>query len=154
MFPQIKAQNVLNFCFILFILAACRTTAKTPSPTRQPTPTLAGTVPGLADIYGNWQPVLVGKDAMYLQFNSDGTCRQSYTLHGLDNAPDATCTYKLEGSNLVLADFAVVNLPPCTAKTGTYAVRMLAGDWIKLTAIEENCTPRRNSTAGEYNRVP
>jgi len=93
-------------------------------------------------------------DAMYLQLNPDGTCQQAFTLDGVKNTPDATCTYTLEGSNLVFTAVAAISVQPCTAKTGTYAARVLATDKMKLSAIQDNCTKRKNSTAGEYTRLP
>jgi hypothetical protein len=159
MIPKTKVPQIMMLCSALYFLVACSTSAKTSSPTLKPTtipPVSTSTEaipPSLEEILGNWQPLSEGVDAMYLQLNPDGTCQQAFSLEGLINAPDVKCTYILDGSNLVFTVVAVITVPPCPDKTGTYAVQMLAKDKMILTAVNDNCRPRKNSTAGEYIRL-
>lgn len=105
-------------------------------------------------LIGNWQPLSTGHAAMFLQLNSDGTCRQSASLEGLTNIPQVECTFTLEGANLSMTVVKLTGVPECPTPTGTYEVRLVADDRIKLVVIEDACSPRKNSTQGEYQRIP
>lgn len=105
-------------------------------------------------LYGNWKPLSTHRDAMYLQINSDGTCRQSPTLEGLLNNPKVECTYIFDGKDLSMTVVKLNNLPECPTPTGTYEVHLIKFNQIQLVVSEDTCSPRRNSTQGEYQYIP
>ena len=105
-------------------------------------------------LFVHWQPLSKSPDAMFLQFNLDGTCRQSSTLEGLANVPEVECTYAFEGTNLVMTEVKVHGVPPCPSPIGKYEVWQTADDQIRLDAVEDTCAPRRSSTIGVYQRLP
>ena len=105
-------------------------------------------------LYGNWKPLSTHRDAMYLQINSDGTCRQSPTLDGLLNNPKVECTYTFDGKDLAMTVVKLNNLPECPSPTGIYEVHLIKYNQIQLVVSKDTCSPRRNSTQGEYQYVP
>jgi hypothetical protein len=105
-------------------------------------------------LVGNWQPLSTGRDAMYLQINSDGTCRQSYSLDGLNDIPEVECEYIFEGTDVLFTVVKLNNVPECPSATGRYQIRLLADDQIGLVATGDSCAPRVRSTRGEYQRIP
>jgi len=119
-----------------------------------PSPTPPVLVTSVEMLIGDWQPLSKGKDATFLQINSDGTCRQSYELDGLTNTPEVECTYTFEGSNLLITAVKLNGVPECPSPTGEYEVRMMTEDQIQLVPIKDSCTPRVRSTRGEYQRIP
>ena len=172
-------QQVLIFGLMFLVACSSPTTLSTPTIQRTaippmltiqpttipPTPTLRPTdipltptnevlITIVQEIYGTWQPLATGPDAMYIQFNEDGTCRQSFSLAGLINTPEVECTYRFEESHLILTTVRVNGVPACSSPTGTYKVRSLPENKIKLVSIEDTCSPRKKSTRGEYIRVP
>jgi len=119
-----------------------------------PTATSPGLITSAEMLIGNWQPLSTGHAAMFLQLNSDSTCRQSASLEGLTNIPQVECTFTLEGANLSMTVVKLTGVPECPTPTGTYEVRLVADDRIKLVPIKDACSPRKNSTQGEYQRIP
>jgi len=117
-----------------------------------PTPSVLMTSPEL--LIGDWQPLSDNRDAMFLQINSDGTCRQSYSLDRLVNAPEAESTWSFEGTNLLLTTVKLSGVKPCASPTAKYEVRLMADNQIQLVATEETCAQRRNSTQYVYQRIP
>ena len=105
-------------------------------------------------LIGNWQPLWNSSDAMFLQFNSNGTCRHSCLLDGLTNVPQVECTYTFEGTNLLITAVKLSGVQECPSLTGKYEVKLLAEDHIQLVDIKDPCTPRLRSTQGEYQRIP
>ncbi len=91
---------------------------------------------------------------MFLLFNSDGTCRQAYSLKELTTVPEVECTYTFAGTALSLTAVKLNGVPACPSPTGQYAVQLAADDRSQLTATQDPCAPRRRSTAGAYQRVP
>ena len=105
-------------------------------------------------LIGNWQPLLESQDAMFIQINSDGTCRHSYELDGLTNVPEVECTYTFEGGFLLITAVKLNGVPECQPPTARYEVQVIADDQIQLVPIKDPCTPRVRSTLGEYQRIP
>jgi len=130
----------------------------TPSPVPPtaipPTPTAPDLNTGAEILIGNWQPLSSGRDAMYLQVNSDGTCRQSFLLDGLTGVPEVECSYTFDGTNLSMTTVELNGVPACPSPTGSYEVQLVAEDQIQLVTAEDDCGPRRRSTQGEYQRIP
>jgi hypothetical protein len=91
---------------------------------------------------------------MFIQFNADGTCKQSFTLTGLTGVPEVECTFKFEGSNLVITGVRENGVPGCKPPTATYQVQEQSGNKIRLVAVEDKCLPRKRSTVGRYSRIP
>jgi uncharacterized lipoprotein NlpE involved in copper resistance len=153
------SHQLTVFTVILFFLVGCSASAETsvsptaipPTPTPAPTPVL---VTSTETLIGHWQPLSTSSDAMFLQINSDGTCRQSYSLDGLNNIPQVECTYTFEDSNLSMTAVKLHGVPACSSPTGKYEVRVVADNQIKLVATEDTCAPRRRSTQGVYQRIP
>ena len=105
-------------------------------------------------LIGAWQPLSKSRDAMFLQFNSDGTCRQASSLDGLTATPEVECTYTFEGTDLSMTAVKLHGVPECPSPTGQYAVQLVADNQIQLTATKDTCAPRRRSTVGAYQRIP
>ncbi len=105
-------------------------------------------------LIGAWQPLSKSRDAMFLQINSDGTCRQASSLKGLTTGPEVECTYTFEGTDLSMTTVKLNGVPECPSATGKYAVQVVADNQIKLVATQDTCAPRRRSTVGAYQRVP
>ncbi len=105
-------------------------------------------------LIGTWEPITKSRDAMFLQINTDGTCRQAFSLKELTTTPAVECTYKLEGANLSMTGVKLTGVPACPSPTGKYAVRLVADDRIELAAANDTCSPRKRSTVGAYQRVP
>jgi len=174
------SQKVMGAMLILLLSVGCGAPAAVPTsapptasytpipPTATPTPvpptaTLTAELPTATPpalitsaemLIGNWQPLSKGHAAMFLQLNSDGTCRQSSSLEGLTTVPQVECTFTLEGANLSMTVVKLNGVPECPTPTGTYEVRLVAEDWIKLVPNKDSCVPRKNSTQGEYQRIP
>ena len=173
-------QQVTGAMFILLLLVGCGVPAAEPTPesptakhspvqpTNTPTPNPPTTTPrtepptatppvlitSVEMLIGNWQPLSKGHAATFLQINSDGTCRQSYSLEGLTNVPQVDCTYTLEGANLSITAVKLNGVPECPSPTGMYEVRLVTEDQIRLVPIKDSCAPRKSSTQGEYQRIP
>lgn len=174
-----KKLVINTLLIIVAFLAACTPTAATPVTTEPPnaipptaippTPTLTPTKPPTAIpptatpitlitdpalLIGKWDSLSSSADAMFLLINADGTCRQSYTLAGLDGTPEVECTYKFEGDRLVFTAVKLNGVPACPSPTGSYQVQALPDNQIKLIKAEDTCAPRVKSTAGRYQRLP
>jgi hypothetical protein len=105
-------------------------------------------------LIGNWQPLTKSRDAMFLQINSDGTCRQSFSPDGLTNVPEVECTYAFEGIDLLITAVKLNGVPACPSPTGKYEVRLMGDNQIELVKTEDSCAPRIRSTRGVYQRIP
>jgi hypothetical protein len=165
---QILSHPLVKITMVLLLLAGCNAPAETPVPSTEipPTPTLVQTTevpptptpPALKissdTLIGNWQPLSSSIDATFLQINSDGTCRQSYSLDGLTNAPQVECTYIFDGTYFSLTAVKLNGVPECPSPTGKYEVRMMADNQIQLVVTKDTCTPRAKSTRGVYQRIP
>jgi len=103
---------------------------------------------------GIWQPQSDSPDAMFLEVLADGTCRQSYSLDGLAESPQAEGTCQFEGDVLVYTTLQLSGVQPCPSPTAEYEVRSIAEGQIQLVASKETCARRRNSTQHLYRRVP
>ena len=126
-----------------------------PTPTTvPPTPTPPVSSTSAEKLIGAWQPLSKSADAMFLQINSDGTCRQSSSLDGLTAVPEVECTYTFEGADLSMTAVKLTGVPACPSATGTYEVRLVADNQIELVATKDTCSPRKRSTVGAYQRVP
>jgi len=164
-------QQVTGAMFILLLLVGCGAPAAEPTPeppTVTDTPIPPTTTPTIEPptatplvlvtnaemLIGNWQPLSKSQDAMFLQINSDGSCRQAYSLERLLNAPHVECTYTFEGTNLSITAIKLNGVPECPSPTGAYEVRLVADDQIELVAKKDSCRPRKNSTHGVYQRIP
>jgi len=91
---------------------------------------------------------------MYLQVNSDGTCRQSFLLETLNDFPQAETTCTFEGTNFLFTAVKLNGVPECPNPTGKYEIWLMADNQIKLVQTEDTCGPRMRSTLGEYQRIP
>ena len=157
---------------VLLVLVGCSAPAAAPAPPTStpvpPTPTPVPPTPtpvpptttspvsstGAEMLIGAWQPLSKSRDAMFLQINSDGTCRQASSLGGLTATPEVECTYTFEGADLSMTAVKLTGVPACPSPTGQYAVQVVADNQIKLVATQDTCAPRRRSTVGAYQRVP
>ena len=171
-------QHIAGAMLILLLLAGCGapTAAPTPEPptdtpmpptdtptpvpptatptTEPPTATPPALITSAEMLIGTWQPLSKGHAAMFLQLNSDGTCRQSSLLEGLANIPQVECTFTLEGANLSMTVVKLNGVPECPSPTGMYEIRLVADNQIRLVPIKDSCGPRKISTQGEYQRIP
>ena len=130
------------------------TTTPTPVPPKiRPTRTPPILVEDVEMLIGTWQP-LGGRDAMFLQINPDGTCRQSFSLEQLIDNPQVECTYIFENSVLSMTAVKLNGVPECPSPTGSYEVRLISDDQIQLGVNKDSCAPRKRSTAGLYQRIP
>ncbi len=136
-------------------LAPPTSTPVPPTPTPVP-PTPTPQVPGISaeELIGTWEPVTKSRDAMFLLLNSDGTCRQAYSLKELTTVPQAECTYTFAGTDLSITAVKLTGVPACPSPTGKYAVQVVADNQIQLVATQDTCGPRKRSTVGAYQRVP
>lgn len=125
-----------------------------PATAAPPTPTPPVLITSTEMLIGNWQPLSGDRDAMFLQINSDGTCRQSYSLDGLTDVPEVECTYTFEGTDLVMTVVKLHNVPECPSPTGKYEVQLMADNQIQLVRTQDSCAPRIRSTRGMYQRIP
>ena len=150
---------------VLLFLVGCSAPAATPAPPTStpvpptsmpvpPTPTSPVSSTSAEKLIGAWQPLSKSADAMFLQFNSDGTCRQASSLDGLTAVPEVECTYTFEGTELSMTAVKLTGVPACPSTTGKYAVQVVADNQIQLVATQDTCAPRRRSTVGAYQRVP
>jgi len=156
-------KKFFSLTFNVLLLAGCGASAAVPTPELptatitpiSPTVTSTPAPPTIAELLiGNWQPLSKGQDAMFLQINSDGTCRQSYKLEGLTSVPQVECTYTFEGTNILFTVVKLNGVPECPSPTGAYEVRLVADDQIELVAKKDSCAPRIRSTRGVYQRIP
>ncbi len=152
------SHPLVEIAVVLLFLVGCSAPAATPIPPTPtpvpPTPTPPASVPSAEKLIGNWEPVSKSRDAMYLQINSDGTCRQASSLNGLTTGPEVECTYTFEGTDLSMTAVKLTGVPACPSPTGQYAVQLVADDQIELVATQDTCGPRKRSTVGVYQRVP
>ena len=159
--------QVIGAILSMLLLVGCGAPAATPAPilptaTSTPVPPTAipptRTPPTLVTdvemLIGNWQPLSSSQDAMFLQINSDGTCRQSFLLDGLMSVPKVECTYIFENSVLSMTAVKLNGIPECPSPTGSYEVRLITDDQIQLVATKDSCAPRKRSTKGSYQRIP
>ena len=162
------SHQLVKITVVLLFLVGCSAPAATPIPSTEipltptpvpsteipPTPTSPVLIASAEMLIGNWQPLSNSLDAMFLQINSDGTCRLSYELDGLTNTPEVECTYTFDGTDLMITAVKLNGVPECPSPTGKYEVRLLAEDYIELVTVKDNCAPRIRSTRGKYQRIP
>jgi hypothetical protein len=173
---QKHLQQVIGAMLITLLLVGCGAPAATPTPisptatptpvppTATPTPVPPTAIPptqtpltlvtNVEVLIGNWKPLSSSGDAMFLQINSDGTCRQSFSLDGLRSVPTVECTYIFENSVLSMTAVKLNGVPECPSPTGSYEVRLISDDQIQLGVNKDSCAPRKRSTAGLYQRIP
>lgn len=165
---QKLSHPLVKIAVVLLFLVGCSAPAATavpstaipPTPTAvtstaiPPTPTPPVLITSAEMLIGNWQPLTISRDAMFLQINSDGTCRQSFSPDGLTDVPEVECTYAFEGTNFLITTVKLNGLPECPSQTGKYEVRLISENQIQLVRTEDSCTPRTRSTQGEYQRIP
>ena len=165
---QKLSHPLVKIAAIFLFLVGCSASAATPVPSTvipptptpvpstmiPPTPTPPELITSAEMLIGNWQPLSSSRDAMFLQINSDGTCRQSFSLDGLTDVPEVECTYTFEGTNLLMTAVKLNGVPECPSPTGKYEVRLIADNQIQLVHTEDTCAPRIRSTRGEYQRIP
>ena len=173
------SHPLVGITLVLLLLAGCSAPATTPAPpTPIPVPPTATPVPATSTpipptptsvpptptpqvsstsvekLIGAWQPLSKGADALFLQINSDGTCRQAPSLAGLTGVPAVECTYTFDGTDLSMTAVKLHGVPACPSATGKYAVQLVADNQIQLVATQDTCGPRKRSTVGAYQRVP
>ena len=144
------------------LLLGCTPLAASPTSTASPpmlTPDIPSPLPpqlltSSESLVGIWRPLSSGHDSMFLRIDADGTCRQSFSEHGLADAPEVECTYLFEGSNFVMTVVKLNGVPPCPSASGRYEVELLAENHVELTPTNDTCGPRVGSTRGEYQRIP
>jgi hypothetical protein len=86
---------------------------------------------------------------MYETFTADGILQTSQQYGSVD----AECSYRFEGTSLVLKETKATGLPSCGARIGTYEVERLPNGNIRFRAVSDSCTGRRNSMAQEHRPV-
>ena len=142
---------LLNIALVLLFLIGCSTPTAEPVPD---TPTSPVLITNAETLVGNWQPLSKSIDAMFLQFNSDGSCRNAYLFDGLIDVPEVECTYSYEGTNLLITAVKLNGVPDCPNPTAKYEVHLLEENLIKFDSIKDSCIPRVRSTQGEYQHIP
>ena len=135
---------------VLLFLVGC----SAPSTAILQTPTLPVLDTNAEMLIGTWQPLSDNPDATFLQFNSDGTCRQAFNLDRMTNIPDVECTYIFDGTYISLTAVKLNGVSPCASPTAKYEVQLMADNQIQLVAFEETCSRRRNSTQYTFQRIP
>ncbi len=153
---QRLTQYEMIAILIPLLLVGCGAPPATPTPVPPkipPTRTPITLVEDVEMLIGNWQP-LGGRDAMFLQINPDGTCRQSISLEQLMDNSQVECTYIFETSVLTMTVVKLNGVPACPSPTGSYEVRLITDDQIQLAVDQDSCAPRKRSTAGLYQRIP
>ena len=162
------ALSLAKISASLLFLIGCSSSTVTPAPSTEippthtpvsstaipPTSTPLVLVTTVEMVIGNWQPLSTSHAAMFLQFNSDGTCRQSFSLDSLNSVPQVECTFTFEDAKLTMTVVKLNGVPECPSPTGTYEVRLEKKDQIQLVPIEDSCGPRKSSTRGIYERIP
>ena len=147
---------LIKIMVLLLFLVGCNAPTATPIPSTMipQTQTLSEINIGAEMLVGTWQPLSDNPDAMFLQFNSDSTCRHAYSLDQLNNVPQVECTYIFEGTNLLITAVKLNGVPECPSPTAKYEVQLLADNQIQLRSIKDSCAPRIRSTQYKYKRVP
>jgi len=134
----------------LFVSACGPAATPTAAPTATPAPT-----PVLAtkaeDILGTW--VGTGADALYQQFNANGTVNTARSRENVAAKPDSRSTFRFEGTHLILTEVEATGLPPCDAKTAIYEVQLLPNGNMRFVAVDDKCSPRKRSTGQIHKRV-
>jgi hypothetical protein len=166
------SHPLVEIAVVLLFVVGCSAPAATPAPPTltpvpptatpvpptptpiPPTPTPPASATSAEVLIGNWQPLSKSADAMFLQINADGTCRQSSSLDGLTGVPTVECTYTFEGTDLSMTAVKLHGVPACPSPTGVYAVQLVADNQIQLVATKDTCGPRKRSTVGVYQRIP
>ncbi len=126
----------------------------TPAPSLTPKPPTATPTPAFTlatsaeEIFGTWHA-----GSYYIRFDKDGTFRQADALEKLENSPYAINSYHFEGTKMVMTEVAVSGVPTCGKGTGSYEIRLLKSDKIRIVAIKDECAPRAGDIAGEYESV-
>jgi hypothetical protein len=148
-------RPLVEIAVVLLFLVGCSVPAATPAPPTltpvpptsthvpststpvPPTPTPPASTTSAEMLIGNWQPLSRSPDAMFLQINSDGTCRQASSPDGLTAVPEVECTYTFEGADLSMTAVKLHGVPACPSPTGKYAVQLMADSQIQLVATKE-----------------
>ena len=156
MWYKILSHPLVKITVVLLLLVGCSSPSLTPALMTEVPPIQTSTVLRIsADmLIGNWQPLSNSHDATFLQINSDSTCRQSYSLEELTNAPQVECTYIFDGTVLSLTAVKLNGVPECPSPTGRYEVQLVTDNQIQLRSKIDSCRPRVRSTAGMYQRIP
>jgi len=151
---QKLSQQVMGAMLTTLLLVGCGAPAATPTPIPPTaTPTQAFTLATSAEeIVGTWQRGRVG-DAGYIRFDEDGTRRGAYALNKLDSQPYAINSYQFEGTKMVTTEISVSGVPSCGEKIGSYEIRLLESGNIRIVVLEDECSHRAGSFAGEYEPV-
>jgi hypothetical protein len=147
---QKLTQQVMGAMLITLLLVGCGAPATTPtpvSPTATPTQTFT-LITSTEDIVGTWHA-----GNYYIRFDKDGTFRQAHALDKLDSQPYTIISYQFEGTKMVITEVSVSGVPTCGIKTGSYEIRLLESGSIRIEAIKDECTQRRNDISKEYEPV-
>ena len=150
---QKLSRQVMGAMLTVLLLVGCGAAA-TPTPVPPTaTPSRAFTLAASAgEIGGTWQRGRV-EGALYIRFDEDGTFREAYALNELDSQPFSINSYQFEGTKLVTTQVSVSGVPSCGESIGSYEIRLLESGNIRIVAIEDPCTHRAGSVAGEYEPV-
>lgn len=135
----------------LACLAACGgppAATPTAAATAAPTPVLVDRV---EQLLGTWHGLEA--DGKYQRFLADGRLVVAQTLQGLDSDPAAELSYRLEGTQLIIAEVKAISLPPCGSVEGIYEVQLESQDRIKLKRIRDTCQGRARTTGQVHERV-
>jgi hypothetical protein len=103
-------------------------------------------------LIGTWFGIK--RDGMYQRFNTDGSCQTAIKLKMLTTKPNVECTYRFEGSHLIINAIAVSGLPACPEPEGVYEVYLLANGNLLFKVIDDTCLERAITTAQEHEPVP
>ena len=128
------------------------TAVRTPTATLTPSPTpvLASSA---GQIVGTWQGLGMPQDAMFQRYDEDGTCRGAFLRSDLSTRPNFKCTYRFEGTDLVLTEVSYSGVPPCRLKEFVYRVELLGDTEIRFVAVRDTCRPRMNTYEMRHKKV-
>jgi hypothetical protein len=103
------------------------------------------------DLIGTWFGF--GRDGMYWRFNQNGTCQGAFVLERIDDRPNVECTFRFQGTHLVMTTVNVVEVRLCSEDTAIYEVKSLPNGNIDSWVVEDTCGPRQRTTAQEHDPV-
>jgi hypothetical protein len=105
----------------------------------------------IEDFLGTW--FSDGDHAMYLQFDSDGTCPVAVSQKRMDSDPNVECICSFEGTQMTIACNEAKGIPSCPGDA-VYEVQLLPNGNIKFLNVKDPCAPRIRTMVKEHYLVP
>lgn len=90
---------------------------------------------------------------MYQRFNEDGTCQLAWVREALDTNPNVQCTYRFEGTQLILTEISTRGSVENCREDGIYQVEIVGRNKIQFVRVEDTCGGRYRTTAVMHERV-